>query len=220
MEVVETGGKKEVNVTRTVRLATLPALLSLVLLVAPAGAAAQEARTGGPYLAVSGYFLGLTDTEIRDITAGGIERDIEADDGWGAALAFGVGSRGGLRLEAEAAYRRNDADVAGGLGSADIHSIALMGNVYFEPQLTFPVNPYIGAGIGGANVAFDADDLDVDDDDWVLAYQAMAGAVLKLGARGGIFAGYRYFATDDPAFAGTDVEYRTHNLEVGLRFGF
>jgi opacity protein-like surface antigen len=94
-----------------------------------------------------------------------------------------------------------------------------MGNLYFEPQLG-PLNPYIGAGIGWANVAFDQDDLDIDDDDWVFAYQGIAGAVLKLGERAGLFAAYRYFATDDPAFAGTDIEYRTHNIEIGFRFGF
>lgn len=202
--------------SRRLQLALVVGLVTLAV-AAPAPARAQQ--TGG-YVAVSGFFLGLTDTEIRDITTGGIERDIEADDGWGAALALGFGSRGGFRLEAEGAYRQNDLDVRG-RGGADIHSIALMGNVYFEPQLgPFPLRPYIGAGVGGANVAFDADDLDIDDDDWVLAYQGMVGAVLKLGARAGVFAGYRYFATDEPAFAGTDIEYRTHNLEVGLRFGF
>lgn len=206
----------------------LTAVLAATLLIVaatPSGAQTQEGRRSGAYLSVSGFLLGLTDTEIRDITAGGIERDVEADDGWGGALALGFGSGGGFRAEVEGAYRENDADLRPGgpvLGAsqAEIHSIALMGNLYFEPQLRFPINPYIGAGVGGANVALDVDDLDIDDDEWVLAYQAMAGAVLKLGERAGVFAGYRYFATDDPAFKGTDIEYRTHNLEVGLRFGF
>ncbi|HEX7125501.1 MAG TPA: outer membrane beta-barrel protein, partial [Thermodesulfobacteriota bacterium] len=191
----------------------------------PLEAGAAEGRQSATYFAVSGFFLGLTDTEIRDITAGGIERDMESDDGWGGGLALGYGSRGGLRFEVEGAYRKNDANLRPGgpvlpASEGDIHSIAIMGNLYFEPQLKFPVNPYIGAGAGYANVALDVNDLDIDDDDWVFAYQAMAGAVLKLGAQAGLFAGYRYFATDDPAFQGTDIEYRTHNLEVGLRFGF
>ncbi len=191
---------------------------------APAEPQAEQTPKAGGYFALSGYFLGLTGTELRDITAGGIERDLEADDGWGAGLAIGYRSGRGFRLEGEAVYRNNDVEVMGAVFpqleiGADVYSVGLMANAYFEPELRFPINPYIGAGLGGANVALDADDLDIDNDDWVFAYQAMAGAVLKLRTVD-LFAGYRYFATDDPAFQGTEIEYRTHNLEVGLRIGF
>jgi opacity protein-like surface antigen len=31
---------------------------------------------------------------------------------------------------------------------------------------------------------------------------------------------YRYFATADPDFDGTEAEYQTHNFFAGLRFDF
>ncbi|HEY8371031.1 MAG TPA: outer membrane beta-barrel protein [Thermodesulfobacteriota bacterium] len=190
----------------------------------PSAEAPSEPSKARGYFALSGYFLGLTGTELRDVTAGGIERDIEADDGWGAGLAIGYRIGLGLRLEGEAVYRHNQVDIQRVFLSqpdvgGGVRSVGLMANAYFEPELRFPINPYIGAGIGGANVGLDANGLDIDEDDWVLAYQALAGAALKLGTVDFIL-GYRYFATDDPAFRGTEIEYRTHNLEVGLRINF
>jgi opacity protein-like surface antigen len=209
----------------TPRLVLASAIAAAALLAARPASAQLEPPGPGGYLALSGFFLGLTDTEFRDITAGGVERDLEADDGWGIGLMLGFRSGTGLRVEGELTYRHNDLDrfnaAAGPLAlSGEVYSIALMGNAYFEPELRVPIQPYIGAGLGGAQVALDEDSLDADDDDFVLAYQAMAGLVFKFGPASGIFAGYRYFATDDPAIQGTDIEYRTHNLEVGLRFGF
>jgi opacity protein-like surface antigen len=224
-----------VIVVATATLATAPVALAQADPSGPAPAASDQADRrgagdgrprGGAYVAGSGFFLGLTDTDFRDTSFTSAEADIEGDDGWGAGLALGL--RGAsFRVEGEVVFRQNDLEVRGStpvIGAVsldgDVSALALMGNLYFEPWIALPLKPYLGAGLGGARVAFEAEELDADDTDWVLAYQGMAGLAVDLAPDVAIFGGYRYFATDEPAIEGTDIEYRTHNLELGLRFTF
>ena len=65
----------------------------------------------------------------------------------------------------------------------------------------------------------------MDDSDNVFAYQAMAGVGYMVSASTTIYGGHKYFATENPYF--TDVlgiesesEVSSHNIEVGVRFGF
>jgi opacity protein-like surface antigen len=206
--------------------------LALALLVLPAAAAAQTAAdsgdagprvTAGPYLSVTGFLVGLTDADFRDESISSIDGTLSSETGWGAAAAVGFGTTAGVRLELEGSWRQNDFDELRGAGipvpiDGDVDALALMGNVVFEPVLAFPVRPYIGAGLGGARLAIDAED--TSDNDTVFAYQGMVGVSVGIGGRGALFGGYRYFATDDPEFGDVTTEYRSHNLEIGVRFGF
>lgn len=206
--------------------------LAVALLVLPPAAAAQTAAsgadtgprvTGGPYLSVTGFLVGLTDADFRDESISSIDRTLSSETGWGAAAAVGFGTTAGLRLELEGSWRQNDFDELRGGGisvpiDGDVDALALMGNVAFEPVLAFPVRPYIGAGVGGARLAVDAED--TSDNDTVFAYQGMIGVSVGISGRGAVFGGYRYFATDDPEYGDVRSEYRSHNLELGIRFGF
>jgi opacity protein-like surface antigen len=95
-----------------------------------------------------------------------------------------------------------------------------MVNAALDVPLGTIVEPYVLVGIGAANVTLESDDLDVDEDDTVFAYQAGAGLGFALTETITLFAGYRFFGTADPEFEGLDAEYHSHNVEGGIRFGF
>jgi opacity protein-like surface antigen len=103
--------------------------------------------------------------------------------------------------------------------NGDISSLALMGNLLADLPLSERVRPFLGAGIGLARVEANSNDLG-DEDDTVFAYQAIAGIGFPLTHVTTLDLQYRYFATADADFDGTDVEYQTHNFFAGLRFDF
>jgi opacity protein-like surface antigen len=82
------------------------------------------------------------------------------------------------------------------------------------------VKPYVGAGLGAANI-----DVDVDDDT-VFAWQLMAG--LGYVPQSIPFTewtlGYRFFNTNDAKITvgatNADMEYMSHNVEAGVKFLF
>jgi opacity protein-like surface antigen len=104
-----------------------------------------------------------------------------------------------------------------------------MANAFWDIETGSPVTPYLGGGIGVANVSIN--DLGVfgisvvDDDDTVFAYQFGAGIALELNPNMALDFGYRYFVTTDPEFTDNfgdkfESEYQTHNASLGLRIMF
>lgn len=174
--------------------------MALILSVASSALAA-------PY--VSGAF-GMVSVNDADVS-GNPSGEQSFDPGFGFIAAVG-NEFDGLRGEFEMAYRNNDLDNP---GNGDISSLAVMGNLLVDLALSESVRPFLGAGIGLANV-----DLDGDEDDTVFAYQAIAGLGFPLTHVTTLDLQYRYFATADADFAGTEVEYQTHNFFAGLRFNF
>lgn len=185
-----------------------------------------------PYVGVQ---LGATllDDSSSDYNNLPLSFDIEYDPG------FNVGTTGGVdfgmaRVEAELTYRQNDVDSLKALGTSfstggDVSALSLMANGFFDIETNSPVTPYIGAGIGFANVSLndvtESGTLFVDDDDTVFAYQFGLGVAFDLSDLLTLDLGYRYFATLDPEFTDVDgdtfeSEYGGHNLDVGLRIKF
>lgn len=185
----------------------------------------------GPY--VNGQ-LGMTWLADADNTAFGETLESSYD------MGFNVGAAGGYdfgpaRVEGEINYRQNDVDELGvpGVGSiggdGDVSAFSLMGNGYWDIATGGPVTPYLGAGIGVAQVSMnDVGALGLtlaDDDDTVFAYQFATGVVFDLNPMLALDLGYRYFATTDPEFKDSegfkfDSEYQSHNLSLGLRYTF
>jgi opacity protein-like surface antigen len=94
-----------------------------------------------------------------------------------------------------------------------------MGNAYYDFSTEGSFSPYIGAGLGYANVEADLDDFG-DEDETELAYQVILGGSFTSSVGLSIDLQYRYFGTDDPEFDGLEAEYSTHNLMIGLRQSF
>lgn len=173
----------------------------------------------------------------NDVSQGGITISTEFDTGF---LVTGAVGRFFDRFRAEVELNYVTADVgtitatAGGLsgsasGDGDASATSLMVNGYYEFDTGGPWSPYVGGGLGGANVSLNGIGANgftfLDDDDTVLAYQFKAGVAYRFNENIDGTAGYRYFATDDldvniggAAFSIDGPE--THNFEVGVRFRF
>jgi opacity protein-like surface antigen len=94
--------------------------------------------------------------------------------------------------------------------------------------------PYIGAGVGGADVVFDTDSFSDGPDtvfgsenDVVFAGQAFAGLRFQFTSHMSLDVGYKYFATADPTFTYPPDNFnvgfrgaRTHSVLAALRFDF
>ncbi len=193
----------------------------------------------GPYL--KGHLGG---SFVNDITFSQTNLSSNAEFDPGFNLGAGIGYNwGAARLEGEVAYAQNDVDTGDDngtefRGSGDISALSLMLNGYLdlgtfhffsgptaEGQQTpaLSLTPFVGAGIGAAQLSIDESQLGpqgADEDDVVAAGQIGAGVGIALNELLTLDLSYRYFITEDPNFGGVDGEYDAHNLLVGLRYGF
>lgn len=187
--------------------------------------------TGGLGVSVANaelYFSGnagavwVNDSDIDDGLDTG---EISFDPGFAITAALGHSYGTGLRSEVEFGYRSNDLDEISvdGLGSAsidgDFTSMSFMLNVFYDFITGSTLTPFIGGGLGYANVEGDIEDLGSEDDN-VFAYQVAGGLAYDLNQDMKIDLQYRFFGTDDPDFDGLEAEYTTHNLMIGFRHSF
>lgn len=149
---------------------------------------------------------------------------LTTDPGFGLLGALGGDLGEGLRLEAEVGYRQNDLKDISAFGisvpvNGDVSALSFMGNAFYNFETETAFSPFLGGGVGFANVEGDIEGLGKKDDT-VFAYQLSAGGGLELQENLSLDLQYRFFATADPDFAGVKAEYSSHNLMVGLRFSF
>ena len=213
------------------RAALLTASSILSVLSAPA-LAYEVIGAGQTYVAVQG---GIAKPEKHDfLTSAGAKVTTEMKDGYVVVGAVGRKS-GNVRMELEGSFRKSDvenhvttgAPLAGSRGKAKV--MAGMANAYFDIPTTSSVQPYIGGGVGVANVDYSdyattSTGVVMDDDNSAFAYQGMAGVAMPLNGRLSLNAEYRYFATADVEVQNgtrkSDTEYKTHNFVVGARYAF
>jgi opacity protein-like surface antigen len=177
--------------------------------------------TATPAFADGGYFGGFVggispdDFNINDAD------ELSADTG----IIFGgvLGTRFSeyMRAEVEASYWSGDADCAGKCGDLeyDLSSLSILGNAWFDFNGDMGFTPYVGGGIGGANVSLESDSGDAEA--WALAYQAGLGA--RFGGSGMTFdIGYRYKVVsvdqgdlDDHPLVGDDIDLNSHVVQIG-----
>ncbi len=114
-------------------------------------------------------------------------------------------------------------------GRGSVESTFLTANLYYDFNQLGAFTPYVGGGIGVAQVKVDYSPSGVgivDDEDTVLAYQLVAGGSFELNDRTALFAQYRYRGTEEVETnvdlfpASLDIENRASVVEVGLRFNF
>jgi OOP family OmpA-OmpF porin len=215
-------------------------MLGAVVAVAGVASAAQaqEARWPKWYLGVSGSVPFVSENEVEQ--GGTSMGDVSFDSGWGASAALGYMPSGGdghttagiwdlLRLEFEYLHRENDIDSVSsrtGLIDGNVKVNAYMGNVYYDFDSNTGFKPYLGLGVGYANLDMGSTALGVKGDDNVFAYQALAGVYYEPDlipyTQWGF--GYRYFGTTDPEVgtgaAATSYTYQSHSVEAGARFRF
>ncbi len=194
-----------------------------------------------------------------DVSSGGpgnggafiFDSNADYDPGVGVYTALGYAFGNGWRTELEFSYRNNDIDQidpdgAGFSGwpsgtiSGDTTSIALMANVLYDFDLNSSIVPYIGGGIGVADVDHDISGsnalgaptplmtITYGPNDRMFAYQGIAGVAWWLDQNLALDLSYRFFGTQKPNVTGTlngapasfAVGHHVHSLFAGLRWNF
>ena len=225
-------------------------LCAAVIMGVGTGARAAGAADGW-YVALDAGAVILSDSTstASDSLGNSITFDTEFDTGFGVHGAIGH-SWDAFRLEGEVSYRQNDLDTLditnltlAGIGSfnnlgslaadGDVSALGFMGNFWFELLKGSPWKPFVGGGLGVAQISINDASATIlgvpfplaDDEDWVFAYQVGAGIGYEVTPTTVVSLGYRFFGTADPDFTDVtgvpfDAEYQSHNIEIGLRFSF
>jgi opacity protein-like surface antigen len=180
----------------------------------------------GLYASVGG---GVSFAQDIDFSDAGQTVTLELDPGFLVGGALGYQWQA-FRLEGEFTFLQNDADKLSALGvsvgaDGDLSVLSGFANAYFDFDTQTPWTPYVGGGLGVANVSINdlsvVGSLPVDDDDTVFAYQVKAGVGYRLSPTMDITAGYRFLGTDDITIESVDGDGPLiHNVEVGIRYHF
>lgn len=196
--------------------------------------AAANAGENAWYVSGAGGVSFFNDANF-DLSGGGGDFEASYNPGFAFVAAGGRQFDFGLRVEGEIGYRQASVDTvkfsgASGSTTASGHSSALsfMANGLYDFDLGSRFKPYLGGGIGFANVS--ASNISalgstlVDDSAVVFAYQAIGGLGYAVTPQFTAFVEYRYFATTDPSFSqagGTvDSQFQTNNVMLGVRYAF
>jgi opacity protein-like surface antigen len=201
-----------------------PLLLAAALVIITQGAWAQD----NPWYVAAGLGASfVNDVDSTDSTGFTITADL--DTGIFGTGAFGR-SFGNFRAEAEVLYNTNDVSTISALGvsigaSGDVSTLGFMVNGYYDFETNSKWKPYIGGGIGGANVSINSLSIVgiplADDDTTVLAYQAKVGVAYEFSPAWEGTLGYRFFGTEDADFVDFSTDgIQAHIVELGFRFRF
>lgn len=140
--------------------------------------------------------------------------------------AIGYQFEGGLRLEGELGYSKNDIDsLSITVGQFTATTTAVSGEVIVTSGMVngifdFPVEgklkPYIlgGLGLTKADVKIEG----VSSDDTAIGGQLGVGLNYAVGEGVSVGASYRYFATADYNFGGVVADYKSHRFLLGVTF--
>ena len=120
--------------------------------------------------------------------------------------------------------------------SSQMSAFLLLANAYVDLGTWHGITPYVGAGIGGANVKWDDLKNSIDGDvtshsggsEWRFAYGLMVGASYCLTDQLKLDAGYRFsqidggkmFGYNNGAGPGYDKGFYTNEIRAGLRYQF
>lgn len=185
----------------------VPPLLAAVVFAAPEARAQAQLYAGG--------YGGLGFVHDADTNLGPI---LTTDLGFGFGAFIGGKVTPNVRLEGEIGYRANDLKSFGGTGvGGEVTSLAFMANGYYDIPVQSALIPYIGAGIGLADVEMDGLR---NDSDTVLAFQLMAGGAIPVSPTVALTAEYRLFGTEDPRAGNLEYEYLHSGFLVGIRANF
>jgi len=159
--------------------------------------------------------------------------------GLAADAAFGYAFNKYAALDFELGYVGAKIDSVPGYfaNNSYVYNVPFLANV----TLSYPVPhtimvPYVGVGVGGADVIFDADNfqniasgdvVDGKENDVVFAWQAFAGVRFQLARNLSLGIGYKFFATEDPSFTYPPDNFhvnfdgaRTHSVMASLEWRF
>ena len=218
---------------------TVVALIAATLASANAFAEGTDRRWYGSLTAL--YDMPSDSGTQLDLRVGTIDGDILLSDELAFALALGLRTQIGLRVELEVASRSSDIDGASGVRldgvpvpgvvslSGGLKTWTLMANL-LSAFGDGSYRPYIGAGVGfarhdgDATLAFPPQSGGTSGtesgDDTVVAYQVMAGIEGDVGENMTVFAGLRHLGSGDLEIETLTADYKTTSIDVGVRLEF
>jgi len=154
-----------------------------------------------------------------EIELSGHRHGIDETLTFGFYYSAGIYGYGGWTVEAE----------------GDVSAMFLLANLWVDLPLGDAFRPYVGGGIGvgrlSADIIFTTSGYDytfLDESDWGFAYQLGAGVAFDIMPNIALDVGYRFKGinaelevADDyflPPIDKSDVDYRSHNVILGLRW--
>ena len=190
------------------------------------------------YAGISGDISSLSSSKVNGATAGD---NLKYKFSSGANVALGYEPQalqcpmGDVRLELEGGYHAfglksvTAGGVTNGSPNGDLRVATLMGNAYYDVHTGTAFKPYIGAGIGDADIGlaknngFGA----IKSNDNRLGYQFMTGISYtpQMMPKTDWSLGYRYLGTTAPQFATTTGNIKldaihASNIEFGVKYHF
>ena len=214
-------------------MAVKTGLVAAALLALTATGALAEDTMTAPGL-YAGFAGGGSWLPHRDFSAPGFSNsEISSEVGWVFLPSLGWRWGNGLRTEVEGGYRRNNVQNVlncGGCGDSG-HTTAwtAMVNALYDIPTQSRFHPYLGVGVGGADVKMGdigpIGGTDFSDSQWAFAYQGIAGVSATLAETFEAFVEYRYLGTLgldlSTATAGgnikSDDRYQNHAFLIGAR---
>lgn len=204
---------------------------SLMLLVA-----AQFAQAGqsGNYV---GIYAGLAEQKNSSLTdRNGDSAKLSYNNGVTVSAGFGHQFESGLRIEEELFYKNCATNKLTYSASATnvgptAWSIGAMSNLYYDWYHSFevmadrPISPYMGIGIGVANInlpegAINSVKVWNSGSDIAFAYQISIGSGFKVSRDIMFDVLYRYFDTTEIKIDQIKAGFSNHNILLGLRYTF
>lgn len=220
-------------------------LLATTAIAALAMTAPAQAAGSGWYLSLSGGANWLDDNDFA--VSNGVDTltvNTESDTGWfvGGAVGYSLSQlvTPGLRVEVEVGYRDNSVDgdwvsttgvvSDSGLLEYDHTSLSVMANAWYDFDVG-GVRPYVGGGVGWADVEVDGNFLGGDvpafkysDDGF--AWQVGGGINFQVSPNVQLGLGYRYFSGPEVTLfapgvgntVGGDLDHDNHTATATITF--
>jgi len=165
--------------------------------------------------------IGLNLVKDSSVFFPNFTQDLEFDSGFEFHGIWGI-DVGDARVEGEVGYHKNDLDSIDGVtGSGDSEVLFALVNGYYDWDLTDVFTPYIGVGVGFANVSLTDGANNFDESDLVPVYQIGLGLSYKFDRTWMADLGYKLFLTGEPQYmSDVDGEYLSHKISIGLRYFF
>jgi opacity protein-like surface antigen len=102
--------------------------------------------------------------------------------------------------------------------TAHLGGTSVMANLIYHIDLGMKLKPYIGAGLGAVAINFGNATTGPHETRTNFGYQALAGIEYPLAGKLSAFGEYRYIDAGHTDFSAVGpVEYRTHNVMIGLK---
>lgn len=192
-------------------------------------AATADDRDPGYYANLGASYIKVEKISFVDTAVSAGTSDLSAADGIDFVGSVGYLYESGLRTELEISFRSNGVDDAIAIPAAvslageqetDMRALGGMLNMLYDFETDSRVLPFVGGGLGVADVNARNERAGWTDSDTAVAFQGLAGVEVALSGDLLLHGGYRFFATSGAAVGIGGSDYRTHNIELGLDFRF